>query len=173
MVRIGIAKRIALSLTLSCMLSAWAPCALALDPALEVRQYSHTSWKIRDGFSKGSITSFAQGRDGYLWLGTELGLLRFDGMRAIPWQLPAGVSVPDHRVRALHAARDGTLWIGTWNGLASWNGSRLISYEQFEGQYINGIWNRGGPAGSGMGLRCVQIRTYGASLLDPGWQGGV
>ena len=134
-----VAQRIACRFTLTCMLSVWMPCALALDPTLEVNQYSHTSWKIRDGFSRGFITAFAQGRDGYLWLGTELGLLRFDGVRATPFQLPAGMSLPHDQVRALTTARDGTLWIGTWDGLATWNGSQLNSYPRFNGHYINAI----------------------------------
>jgi len=58
----------------------------ALDPSLDVSQYAHTAWKIRDGFPKGIIQSIAQTPDGYLWLGTEFGLLRFDGVRSIPWQ---------------------------------------------------------------------------------------
>jgi hypothetical protein len=50
-------------------LLAWialAPCApaLALDPALDVSQYSHTAWKIREGFTRGPITSIAQTADG-------------------------------------------------------------------------------------------------------------
>src|SRR5262249_29716422 len=63
-----------------------APCpgAFALDPALDVSQYAHTSWKIREGFTKGIITSMAQTPDGYLWLGTEFGLVRFDGSELPP-----------------------------------------------------------------------------------------
>jgi ligand-binding sensor domain-containing protein len=45
---------------------------LALDPSLEVSQYSHTSWTSRDGFSVGAIFAMAQTPDGYLWLGSEL-----------------------------------------------------------------------------------------------------
>jgi ligand-binding sensor domain-containing protein len=54
-----------------------------LDPALDVSQYARTSWKIREGFSKGTILAIAQTPDGYLWLGTEFGLLRFDGVRNV------------------------------------------------------------------------------------------
>ena len=64
------------------MLLAWCPCAFALDPALDISQYAHTSWKIRDGFTKGTINSIAQTPDGYLWLGTQFGLLRFDGSKS-------------------------------------------------------------------------------------------
>ena len=68
------------------------PCALALNPALDVSEYAHTAWKVRDGFVKGTIGSIAQTPDGYLWLGTEFGLLRFDGVRTVPWQPPAGAA---------------------------------------------------------------------------------
>src|SRR2546428_5466774 len=77
---------VALGVLLACMLLAWGPCAFALNPALDVSQYAHTAWKIRDGFSKGIISSIAQTPDGYLWLGTEFGLLRFDGVRTAPLQ---------------------------------------------------------------------------------------
>ena len=60
------------------------PCAFALDPALDVSQYSHTAWTVREGFFKGGITAVTQTPDGYLWLGTEFGLLLFDGVRTIP-----------------------------------------------------------------------------------------
>ena len=74
------------------MLLAWSTCVFALNPALDVSQYAHTSWKIRDGFTRGIIIAIAQTPDGYLWLGTEFGLVRFDGLRALPWQ-PPGPSV--------------------------------------------------------------------------------
>jgi ligand-binding sensor domain-containing protein len=47
---------------------------LALDPSLDVSQYAHTSWTVRDGFSLGNVYAMAQTPDGYLWLGSEFGL---------------------------------------------------------------------------------------------------
>ena len=119
--------------------SAWLPCALALDPSLDVSQYAHTAWKIRDGFAKGTVTSFAQTPDGYLWLGTELGLLRFDGVRAVPWVPPEDVVLQDSRIRVLRASRDGTLWIGTVRGLASLRDGKLTPYPQFDGNIVNAL----------------------------------
>ena len=121
------------------VLMASCPCAFALDPSLDVSQYAHTAWRIRDGFAKGFITAFAQTPDGYLWLGTEVGLLRFDGVRNTPWSPPAGTVLPDDRVRALLTARDGTLWIGTAHGLVGWNGLKLIQYPQFDDSYVNAL----------------------------------
>ena len=112
------------------------PCALALNPALDVSEYAHTPWKVRDGFVKGTIGSIAQTPDGYLWLGTEFGLLRFDGVRTVPWQPPQGQHLPSNSVFSLLAARDGTLWIGTSKGLASWKDGKLTQYPELAGQWV-------------------------------------
>src|SRR5262249_43484650 len=99
---------------------AWCTHAFALDPRLEISQYGHTSWKIRDGFAKGPIRSITQTADGYLWLATEFGLLRFDGVQAVPWQPPGDQALPSSDIWQVLAARDGALWIGTAKGLARW-----------------------------------------------------
>jgi signal transduction histidine kinase/ligand-binding sensor domain-containing protein len=117
-----------MTIVLACTLLLWGGRAFALDPSLDVSQYGHTSWKIRDGFFKSRITVVAQTQDGYLWLGTELGLLRFDGVRSVPLQLPPGQSLPHSWIRTLYVSRDGTLWIGTLGGLASWKDRALRLY---------------------------------------------
>ena len=117
----------ALGLLLAC------PCAFALDPALDISQYGHFEWRFRDGFAKGLIEDIAQTPDGYLWLGTSFGLLRFDGVKAVPWQPPEGERLPSNAIVRLLAARDGTLWIGTRNGLASWKDGKLTPYAELAG----------------------------------------
>ena len=124
---------------LACVLCAWCGCAFALDPTLDVAQYAHTAWKIREGFSRGGIGSFAQTSDGYLWLGTDFGLLRFDGVRNVEWQPPRGSSLPDNHGRFLLATRDGALWIGTYAGLAKLQAGRLTTYAELDGALINGL----------------------------------
>ena len=107
------------------VLLACCRCVFALDPSLEVSQYAHTVWTIRDGFFKGNIYAMAQTSDGYLWLGTEFGLLRFDGIRSTPWQPPAGQHLPDNNINSLLVTDDGTLWIGTDAGLVTWSSGKL------------------------------------------------
>src|SRR5216684_4440185 len=106
-------RTVQLSTLLSGILLAWGPGAYALDPALDVSQYAHTAWKVRDGFVKGMILAIAQTPDGYLWMGTDLELVRFDGVRAVPWQPPPGQQLPSKFIWSLVVARAGTLWIGT------------------------------------------------------------
>jgi signal transduction histidine kinase/ligand-binding sensor domain-containing protein len=121
------------------LLLAWCPFALALNPALDVSQYAHTSWFFREGFAQGRVNAIAQTPDGYLWLGTELGLLRFDGVRNVPWQPPGNEHLPDSWIRTLFTAPDGTLWIGTLGGLASWKDGKLTRYPELAGHSIQSI----------------------------------
>jgi ligand-binding sensor domain-containing protein len=81
------------------MLLACASRAVALNPTLDVSQYAHTAWKVSDGFAKGIIFAIAQTPDGYLWLGTGAGLLRFDGVRTVEWQPPGGERLPSSDIR--------------------------------------------------------------------------
>jgi len=120
------------------LLSTWLACysfAFALDPSLEISQYAHSTWKVRDGFARGFIYAIAQTPDGYLWLGTEFGLLRFDGVRAVPWRPPNG-QLPSNDIPTLLVTRDGTFWIGTTKGLASWKEGKLTTYSEFNGSRI-------------------------------------
>jgi len=111
--------------TVLATLLAWCSSAFALNPELDISQYAHTSWKIRNGFSKSVITSIAQTPDWYLWLGTELGMLRFDGVRPVAWEPPPGQQLPSTNIQTLLTARDGSLWIATDGGLARWKDGRL------------------------------------------------
>ena len=127
---------VVLTAALSCILLVSCVFALALDPSLDTSQYAHTAWKIRDGFIKGEIISIAQTPDGYLWLSTVSGLLRFDGIRAVPWQPPDGQPLPSSFIAPLLVSHDGTLWIGTLKGLASWKDGKLTQYPETTGAYV-------------------------------------
>jgi signal transduction histidine kinase/ligand-binding sensor domain-containing protein len=148
------------------ILLALYPCA-ALDAFLDINQYAHNAWTVREGFFKAGITSIAQTPDGYLWLGTEFGLLRFDGVRTIPWQPPAGEHLPTGPIRSLLAARDGRLWIGTITGLSSWKDGTLTHYPELAGQVRplledreGTVWAGGFVSSTGTGRLCA-IRSSG------------
>ena len=108
----------------------------ALEPSLEVTQYAHTGWTTQGGALRGAVRAITQTPDGYLWLGTEFGVVRFDGVRFAPWNPPAGQLLPSTNIRSLIAARDGTLWIGTLEGLASWKDGKLNQYTELAQQNV-------------------------------------
>jgi signal transduction histidine kinase/ligand-binding sensor domain-containing protein len=113
-------------------------CAFALDHSLDISQYAHTAWRVRDGFAKGFIYAIVQTPDGYLWLGTEFGLLRFDGVRAVVWTPPNG-QLPSNNIPTLLVTQDGTFWIGTTKGLASWKDGKLTTYSELNGSRISAL----------------------------------
>jgi signal transduction histidine kinase/ligand-binding sensor domain-containing protein len=110
--------------------------AWGLNPSFAISQYSHTAWPTREGFFKGVIYTMAQRADGYLWLGTEFGIIRFDGVQFTPWQPPQGQHLPSTYVRSLLFSRDGRLWIGTSDGLASFADGKITIYPRLSGQNI-------------------------------------
>ncbi|HZD50403.1 MAG TPA: two-component regulator propeller domain-containing protein, partial [Silvibacterium sp.] len=108
--------------------------ANALDPTRQISQYGHTAWRIQDGIFAGIPYVITQTADGYLWIGTSTGLVRFDGVRFVPWVPPDGMRLPDYRIFSLLAARDGSLWIGTAKGVAHWKNGVLTSFPKPEGR---------------------------------------
>jgi len=98
--------------------------AFSLNPKQEISQYGHTVWRMQDGVFPGAPQAIAQTTDGYLWIGTRAGLVRFDGVRFVQWFPPDGSNVT-RAIFSLLAARDGTLWIGGENGIAYLKGNHF------------------------------------------------
>jgi signal transduction histidine kinase/ligand-binding sensor domain-containing protein/ActR/RegA family two-component response regulator len=94
----------------------------SLDPSKSVTQYVHDVWTTENGLSQNSVLAIAQTPDGYLWLGTEEGLLRFDGARFVKFDKRNVAVLQSNEVDSLLVDRRGVLWIGTrGGGLVSFN----------------------------------------------------
>jgi signal transduction histidine kinase/ligand-binding sensor domain-containing protein/CheY-like chemotaxis protein len=96
--------------------SLWGGEARALDPAKALTQFTHSAWLMEDGLPQNSIRAIAQTTDGYLWLATQAGVVRFDGVRFTVFNTANTPALANSNVIALLAARDGSLWIGTYGG---------------------------------------------------------
>ena len=151
----------------------------AVDPSLHISQYTHTAWRVQEGVFNGAPNALTQTTDGYLWIGTQAGLLRFDGVRFVPWIPPYGKRLPSSNVISLLAARDGSLWIGMEGGLSHWDNRDLTTY-LIEPTRINSIledrngtiWfvrSRGSDAAGGL-CRIIGVATqcYGKADGLPG-----
>src|ERR1700722_15187542 len=79
----------------------------AVDPSKQISQYAHTSWRRQDGIFNGIPDSITQTTDGYVWIGTEAGLMRFDGVRFVKWTPPNGSQLPSTFITFLLGTRDG------------------------------------------------------------------
>jgi len=95
----------------------FAVSAYALDPARAASQYLHDSWGTERGWPGGSITAIAQSSDGYLWIGTDKGLVRFDGFNFHQFQLAHPDPIWIGPVRTLVVDASDNLWILLQNTL--------------------------------------------------------
>lgn len=100
----------------------------ALDPHKHISQYGHTAWRMQDVVFGGLPNAITQTTDGYIWIGTSAGLVRFDGARFVVWKAPDGQPPLDTWINALLGASDGSLWIGTTSGLIRLQGDKLVSF---------------------------------------------
>jgi ligand-binding sensor domain-containing protein len=99
-----------------------------LDRSFSAFQYLHTSWTQEEGGALPAIQTMAQTADGYLWLGTSSGLIRFDGMRFVRWAAGTGEELPSRNIRYLLSSARGGLWIGTASGIARFDRGHLIRF---------------------------------------------
>lgn len=90
--------------------------ASALDPKKVITQYVHQAWTEDDGLPQNSVQCITQTRDGYIWLGTEEGLVRFDGVRFAVFNKYNTRAFMHNNVQTLIEDRKGILWIGTFGG---------------------------------------------------------
>src|SRR5271154_2049748 len=129
--RIRARRVFVLAAVLTSLLLVTLPRALAVDPDPRISQYGHTVWRIQDG-AINPPTNIAQTTDGFLWITTAQGLMRFDGVRLMPWQPPQRQNLPGTHFSAVLGSRDGSLWIGTTRGLARWKDGHLRTYTDLE-----------------------------------------
>ena len=89
--------------------------ALGLQPDKPIRAYVHESWDPEDGLPQISVQAMAQTADGYVWLGTQEGLARFDGARFVVFDRSNTEAFSANYISSLLVGQDG-LWIGTQGG---------------------------------------------------------
>ena len=112
---------------------------LALHPAATSHaaaatvQLKFDTWTTENGLPQNSVNDILQTRDGYLWLATFGGLVRFDGVRFVVFDRSVA-GIRSQRVRALHEDRRGTLWAATEDGmLIRYRDGRFITYSSEDG----------------------------------------
>jgi signal transduction histidine kinase/ligand-binding sensor domain-containing protein len=116
-----------------------AASAAALVPSTSIANYGRQAWAMENGLPQNTVRALAQTKDGFLWLGTEAGLVRFDGVEFQTYDRSSVPALPGNDIRCLLAAPDGTLWIGTNAGLARWQDGASRAYTTGDGLPDNGI----------------------------------
>lgn len=112
----------------------------ALDPQKALTQYIHETWTKEDGLPDDSIKALIQTRDGYIWLGTELGLVRFDGVRFTGFSHETADAISNSAITGLFEDSQGRLWIGTQNkGLTIYQDGKFKSFTEQDGLASNNL----------------------------------
>ena len=110
-----------------------APLA-ALGPPRPLAEYTHEAWQAKDGLPQSTIESILQGRDGYLWLGTQEGLVRFDGLAFEVFDRARLPAMTTNHVSSLLEDPDGALWVGTFGGgLLRFRDGQVTAYTRAQG----------------------------------------
>src|SRR5260221_13393135 len=107
--------------------------ALALDPSLQLSQYVLNNWQIPEGLPQTSVQAIARTPDGYLWVGTQEGLARFDGVRFTVFDTGNEPDIPDKYISVLFVDRSGRLWIGTRSGVAVLEDGHFTTFNKIAG----------------------------------------
>jgi len=97
-------------------------------------EYSRRIWRSEDGLPQNKIQAITQTADGFLWIGTSGGLVRFDGVRFVVFDRSSTPALGDDSILSLCPARDGSLWVGTeGGGLVRMKGGTLQAFGPAQG----------------------------------------
>ncbi len=91
-------------------------CLAGAMGARAASDYQIDVWQADDGLPQGTVTSVAQTPDGYLWFGTQHGLVRFDGVRFQVFTANTTPAIRNNRIVQLFVDHRGALWIGAEQG---------------------------------------------------------
>lgn len=105
----------------------------ALDPSRKVSQYMFKSWDQADGLPQNTVISLIQTRDGYIWIGTQEGLARFNGKRFVSFTKDSEPDIRNDYFTDLFEDNAGTLWAGSREGLLAYRNESFKYYSKGEG----------------------------------------
>jgi ligand-binding sensor domain-containing protein len=107
--------------------------ALALDRNRPLARYGHDVWQREQGLPNNTIHVIVQTRDGYIWLATDGGLVRFDGVHFDVFDSQNTPEIPSNQIQFLLEDKRGTLWIGTTRGLTRLQDKRFTGFTTNDG----------------------------------------
>jgi signal transduction histidine kinase/ligand-binding sensor domain-containing protein len=120
------------SAILAVLFAAWG--GARSDPPKAITQYNHEVWRTEQGLPQDTVQAIVQTRDGYLWLGTEEGLARFDGVRFVVFDKRNTPALKSNTISALLEDKERNLWIGTnGGGLTRFSQGTFVTYTTKEG----------------------------------------
>lgn len=160
-----------------------ATCVLALDPTQPLASYIRTTFTVEDGLPSNVVNAILQTRNGFLWIGTDAGLARFDGRHFTPIDFRGPRSTPHGVVRALAQGPDGDLWVATNSGVARIPNTALDDLGRSSSTFYYPssaknleittlMFSRGGVLWAGTSNGLYRFERGGFSVVIPGFSIG-
>ena len=121
----------------------WAAGATAqsMSPNRVFGRYQQVNWQERDGLPQNTVLAIATAGDGYLWMGTYEGAVRFDGVRFTLFNPSTTTGIGNSFVTSLLVRRDGDLWLATYGGgVSRLSDGRFTQFAMADGLSSNFIW---------------------------------
>jgi signal transduction histidine kinase/ligand-binding sensor domain-containing protein len=121
--------------------------------------YDHQTWRTENGLPQNSVHSIVQTSDGYIWLATEGGLARFDGLKFVVFDSENTPGLRSTNIRSLLEDGDQSLWIGTADGLTRLNGGKFTAFTTAQGLPSNNILSLSRNAGGAVEVMTSEGRV--------------
>lgn len=140
-------------------------CCILLSAGALAQKYTFKNYTVEDGLAQSQINDINQDQKGYLWISTESGLSRFDGLSFRNYSVDDGL--PDNKVEKIYFFDD-ECWVGTPNGLAKFDGDGFIPYLFEETERINDILYFNGKihAATNSGLLILEGEQFSKLAFD-------
>jgi ligand-binding sensor domain-containing protein/signal transduction histidine kinase len=113
---------------------------LALDPNRALDHYGHQVWRTDSGLPQNTVHAILQTHDGCLWLGTDGGLVRFDGLDLVTFDTENTPQLANDTIYDLFEDKSGTLWISSASGLVSYRDGIFSAYSTGQGLPADIVW---------------------------------
>jgi ligand-binding sensor domain-containing protein/signal transduction histidine kinase len=110
-----------------------------LDPKRNLNEFGQQLWLTESGLPQNTVQAITQTRDGYLWIGTQDGLARFNGTAFTVFDRENTAQFKSNDIRSLLEDSSGTLWIGTSYGLLRFQGGTFTVLTTAEGLPDNSV----------------------------------
>lgn len=162
----------------------------SLNPQKALTQYACDIWTTKEGLPRGAVTAITQTPEGYLWLATASGLVRFDGVKFTSFNSENTAVFKNNVIRSVLAGSDSSLWVATeHSGLLRYKNGRFTALDSLASYAINalcedrdgalwfwardGLWrwrkNKLDPVALPSGLRAANVSALAADQQGNLW----
>ena len=137
----GVVQKVAVWLLdlLISLLLLWGGPAFGLDSRKDLSQFSRELWLTENGLPQNTVHAITQTRDGFIWIATEEGLARFDGIGFTLFDKQNTAALRSNHIHCLLEDTRGYLWIGTAGGLIQLQDGKFIPFNVPGGPASNNI----------------------------------